>query len=88
MFVAIVRHTVEDFAAWKNLFDNHEARISAGFGDTRVFTSIDDRNDVMVVIEFDDMEKGRAFMESEDLRRTMEKGGVTAPPAVFIGNRE
>jgi len=88
MFVAIVRHSVKEFAAWKQLFDKHEGRIKAGFSDTRVYTAVDDPDDVAIVIEFDDLDKGMAFLNSDDLKQAMQDGGVTEQPTLFLGNRE
>jgi heme-degrading monooxygenase HmoA len=79
-----VRHSVEDYARWREGFDNHAAARQAG-GATdagRVMRNVDDPNDITIILGWSDLEKARAFTQSASLKEAMQKAGVTGPPEV------
>ena len=79
----LVRHAVEDYAAWKDVFDEHAAaREEAGSLGGRLFRSSDDAEDVVTLMEWESAERAREFAESDDLRETMERAGVVGEPEV------
>jgi hypothetical protein len=79
-----VRHNVEDFAKWKEGFDKHaDARHAGGATDEAyVMHSIDDPNEVTVIMGWHDVEKARAFTQSASLKEAMQKAGVVGAPEV------
>jgi heme-degrading monooxygenase HmoA len=83
----LVRHKVEDYARWRPMYDEHAATRKAG-GSTggRVFRSADNPNEVVILLEWDDLEKARQFAQSEDLRQTMQRAGVVDQPDVYFLN--
>ena len=79
------RHRVRDFAAWKPVFDAHRAkRVEAGLTDKHVLQDSANPNDVFVLFEVRDLARAKAFVESADLRTTMEKAGVVAHPGIHF----
>ena len=81
----LVRHKVKDFAAWKPIFDEHSAaRKAGGSRGGYVFRSADDPQEVLVLLEWDSLEKGRQFTQSEDLRKAMERAGVSDRPDIYF----
>ena len=84
MYVAIVRHRVRNFARWKSVFDADDPRRAAGLGDGRVLQMLGNFRDVVVLLEFGDLRKFRAFTRSAHVRATMKKSGVTGKPAIWI----
>ena len=84
MPVAIIRHKVKDYAKWREGFEAHDARREAGLGDGRVLQHTNDPNDVTIILEFDDEEKFRAFVQSEELRKTTEELGVLRPISAYV----
>src|ERR1700674_2181207 len=87
MALVIVRHNVKDFAAWKNAFDAHaSARGSAGLSNTRMFRSVDDPSEVVILFDTDDIGKAKQFIESPELKSAMTAAGVVDNPDVFILN--
>ena len=82
----LLRHRVRDYATWKPLFDDHavERKSVAGAVETHVFRSIDDPNEVFVLIKGTDDEKARQFLESRDLHKAMDGAGVTDRPDVYF----
>ena len=81
----LIRHKVQDYAAWKALFDEHAStRQAAGSKGGYVFRNADDPNELVVVLEWDDLAKARQFIGSDDLRQAMERAGVTAQPDILF----
>ena len=81
----LVRHKVQDYSNWKPIFDEHRpARQAAGSMGGRLFRSADDRNELVMLLEWDDMEKAREFARSQDLRDTMKRAGVSDSPDVYF----
>jgi hypothetical protein len=87
MALVIVRHKVKDFAAWKNAFDAHaSARGTAGLSNTRLFRSVDDPSEVVILFDTDDIGKAKQFIESPELKSAMAAAGVVDNPDIFILN--
>jgi heme-degrading monooxygenase HmoA len=84
MVYIYVRHSVEDYARWREGFDNHSpARQAGGATDEAyVMRSVDDPNDVTIILGWSDLEKARAFTQSASLKEAMQDAGVTGPPEV------
>ncbi len=83
MVHVIVRHKVADFGKWKQTFDaylNH--RMAAGETGFRVFQSIEDPRDITVLTDWESTASARRFMQSDDLRKTMQSAGVVGSPDV------
>ena len=85
MGLMIIRHKVKDFAAWKKAFDGHAgAQKAAGLTNPRVFRSIDDRTETIILFDMQDVAKAKAFRSSADLKSTMQSAGVLDQPTVFF----
>ncbi|MHB1345597.1 MAG: cyclase [Thermoleophilia bacterium] len=79
----LVRNTVKDYDTWKQSFDKHSPmRKAAGSSGGRLFQSADNPNDVLLILEWDDVEKAREFAGSAQLREAMEEAGVVGQPEV------
>jgi quinol monooxygenase YgiN len=79
-----VRHTVADYDKWRPLFDEDEARRRAAgaTGVNQVYRDLDDPNTITIVLEWDNEENARNFMNDPVLREVMQKAGVIGMPAV------
>ena len=79
-----VRATVADYEKWRPFFDEDEARRRAAgaTGVNQVYRDVDDPNTVTVVLEWDNAENARKFMDDPALREVMQKSGVIGMPAV------
>jgi hypothetical protein len=81
MGLMVVHHRVKDFRAWKRLFDGHApVREAAGLTDGRVYQTVDDPNDVVILLDMADVGKAKAFANSEDLKVAMQRAGVIDAP--------
>lgn len=87
MSYLIVRHKVKDFSVWKTIFDEHGAtRASTGCKGGKLFTIAGDPNQVVVMMEWDNLENARKFVESEDLKSTMARAGVVDNPVIHFAD--
>jgi hypothetical protein len=82
-----VRHPVQDYAAWREVFDGPE--VSAlhskyGVTNTRVGRSPDDGNDVLVTHDFDSVDAAQNFAGDPELPAVMEKAGIAGAPEIAI----
>lgn len=73
----LIRHKVKEYSKWKSLFDEHGAsRRTSGSKGGYLFRNANDPNELVIILEWDDLKKARQFVQSEDLRKTMERAGV------------
>jgi hypothetical protein len=83
MNYVLIRHKVADFARWKTVFDAHRVtRQEAGLKERYVLRGVQNLNEVVILLEAEDLQKARAFVDSADLREVMEKAGVLGKPDV------
>jgi quinol monooxygenase YgiN len=79
-----IRHRVKDYARWREGYDNHAPARQAGgaVGEAQVMRNVEDPNDVTVLLEWSDLQKARAFIQSVSLKEAMQKAGVQGSPEV------
>jgi hypothetical protein len=79
----LVRHKVRDYDLWKSVFDEHgDMRRDATSAGGILLRNKDDPNEVFILLEYTDLERARQFIDSDDLRRTMERAGVADVPDI------
>lgn len=77
----LVTHQITDFAQWKAAFDGHQpARKEASMLGHHI--NRDSGTEVCVYLPATDRAKVQAFLDSPDLRTTMQGAGVTQPPRI------
>jgi quinol monooxygenase YgiN len=83
MSYLIVRHTVEDYAKWKKVFDEEApARRAGGGSGGTLFRDVAHPNEITVVFQWKDVDSAKAFAGSAGLREAMTKAGVIGAPTV------
>jgi len=81
----LVRHKVADYAKWKLFFDQHGAtRQASGSQGGRLLRNANDPNELVILFEWDDLEKARQFSQSNDLREIMQRAGVVDQPDIYF----
>ncbi len=81
----LVRHKVTDFAKWKPVFDEHgTTRQASGSKGGLLLRSADDPNEVVLLLEWDDLDRARQFAGSDDLRQAMQRAGVADQPDLYF----
>lgn len=81
----MVSHKVKDYDAWRKAFDEgRQARKDNGLTDRIIAQDVTDKNNVVIFLAITDAAKAKAFMNSKDLKATMEKAGVVGAPSVYM----
>jgi hypothetical protein len=81
----LVRHKIEDYAKWKTIYDQHAAtRKASGSKKAHLFRNANSPNELIILFEWDDLGKARSFAQSEDLKKTMIKAGVSDKPDIYF----
>jgi quinol monooxygenase YgiN len=72
------RHRVRDYDRWRAIFDgDSEGREEAGCLGARVFRNAEDPEEVVVLFEWESLERARRRIESAKLRREFDEAGVS-----------
>ena len=81
----LVRHKVQDYAKWKPGFDEHGAvRKASSSKGGLLFRNADDPNELVILLEFEDLDRAREFARSDDLRDKMRQVGVVDQPYIYF----
>jgi heme-degrading monooxygenase HmoA len=81
----LIRHHVADYPAWKAVFDEHDlTRRANGAQGSRLFRNAANPNEVVLLLAWDDLERARLFVDSDDLREAMAQSGVTDRPDIWF----
>jgi len=79
----LVHHKVQDYSAWRKIFDEDDKRRkeygSTGF---QVFKSASDPNDLTVIMDYPSVDAAQAFATSDALKEKMKNAGVISQPAL------
>jgi hypothetical protein len=88
MTVLSVRHTVADYAAWKAGYDNNGAsRKEHGAIHDQVLQSVDNPNELLVLIEFGSLAEAKSFASDPALKEAMAAAGVVGAPDISFRER-
>lgn len=81
----IVHHRVQDYAAWRNVYETVEPlRQQHGIISAEVMTAPNDEQDVYVLHTFPSVQQAEAFASSTELKQAMQQAGVDGPPRIEI----
>ena len=80
-----VRHRVEDYPRWKEVFDSTaEYKRSHGWKGYRIHAIEGDSSHLLVMEEFETEDRSREFLGSEYLREAMGRAGVSEVPDILV----
>ena len=80
-----VRHSVADYEKWKPVFDETAAyKRTHGWQRYQLFAVGGNRNDMVVMEEFDTREHAQEFLDSAYLREAMARAGVSRAPEFLV----
>ena len=78
-----ISHTLKDYTSWKKAFDADETfRKASGLEFIVVGRSVENPNNVTVVLQAGDLAKAKAFAANPRLKDVMEKNGVISKPDI------
>lgn len=85
----IVRHRVQDYDAWRPIFEEHgEVRRKYGGLGHQIDRVEGDPNDLIVVCMFRDLEGARAFTADRSLAEKMQEAGVmSTKPEIWFSEQ-
>lgn len=85
MATVLIRHTVNDYATWKKVYDETKPMAkSRGVRRQRLLKNSANPNELVVLSEFENMNQAREFAQSAELKQAMQRAGVAGEPAVFF----
>jgi uncharacterized protein (DUF1330 family) len=88
MTVVSVRHTVADYASWKAVYDgNGASRKEHGATHDQVLQSVDNPNELLVLIEFGSLAEAQSFTSDPALKEAMAAAGVVGAPDISFRER-
>ncbi len=83
MIYLLVHHEVADYSGWKATFDSSlDWRTGNGERNCRIFRGVQNPNQLTLLFEWEDFDKARSFIASEELKTRMAKAGVKGAPQV------
>lgn len=81
----LIIHEVEDYAAWKTIFDQAAGiRKSAGEISYQLLRYDNDANNIVHFSVWSSLENARRFFESPELVEIRKKAGVKAPNFIYL----
>jgi hypothetical protein len=81
----LIRHTVEDYAAWKARFDDDAiARRAHGSQGGQYFVRAGVPNELLILLEWDDLDRARLYAASDDFREALAAAGITDVPDIWF----
>lgn len=85
MKYVLIIHEVEDYTAWKKIFDEAAAiRKEAGEQSYQVLKYENDPNKIVHFSRWSSIENAKAFFESPKLVEIRKKAGVKAPEFIYL----
>lgn len=81
----IVRHKVSDYTKWKKVYDQYKPTVKSMGGKSQsLMRSAVDPHELVILTKFDNVDLGRKWAESEDLKKAMKEAGVSDQPTVYF----
>lgn len=85
MSYMLVRDKVKGYAKWQPVFDENGAtRKTSGSKGGHLFRNADDPSELIILFEWDDLKNARQLAQSEELKKAMERAGVSDKPDIFF----
>lgn len=83
MAISLILHHVEDFDAWREVYDSvAPMQAAGGVISESVHRMAGDPDNVLVIHEFDSVATAQAFFANPDLKAAMLQGGVKDEPRI------
>jgi len=83
MAVSVVLHRVNDFDAWREVYDSvAPLQAAGGVIAESVHRMAGDPDNVLVIHHFDSVETARSFFANPELLQAMQRGGVKGEPRI------
>ncbi len=85
MVYLMFRGKVKDYEKWKTVFDGlAPIRKEYGAKGGYLYRIADNPNEVVVLIEWESIEKARKYFQSEYIKKAFKQGGVSGSPEALF----
>jgi antibiotic biosynthesis monooxygenase (ABM) superfamily enzyme len=85
MAYMFVRHSVQDYEAWKSVFDSvADLRRRSGEKSYQILRQDGSDNSLIALFEWDNLDNARAYAASPELKAAMERAGVVGKPEILF----
>ncbi len=85
MAYMLVRHNVQDYEAWKSVFDSvSDLRRRNGERSYQILRPENGSNSVVALFEWDNLDNARTYAASSELKEAMQRAGVTGKPEILF----
>jgi heme-degrading monooxygenase HmoA len=85
MYYIVARHKVSDYKTWKKGFDSAlSIRKAGGEKSFQILRVDNDKNNILLLFEWDNLKNARKFFESPELQKAMQQAGVLEKPDVYF----
>jgi heme-degrading monooxygenase HmoA len=89
MFYGIFMVKVEDYDKFLSIIKEDESLIKSFDGKSaRVLQVLDNPNMGIVIVEWENLENAKKFVESEELKARMQAGGVSGKPEIYFAEEK
>ena len=76
---------IEDFDLWKPVFNERKTlRKEAGSKEGILYRNSDNPNELVILFDWEDMEKAKKFFQSESLQKALKKGGAKLLETTYL----
>ena len=81
----LIRQRVSDYHAWKRVFDEHEFdRKANGCQGVQILRNAADPKETLILLVWDDLLRALLFLQSDDLRDSIDQAGVIDTPDIWL----
>ena len=85
MAYMFVRHSVQDYAAWKSVFDSvDDLRKRGGEKSYQILRQENGSTELVALFQWDNLDNARKYAGSPELKAAMEQAGVTSKPEILF----
>jgi heme-degrading monooxygenase HmoA len=85
MAYMLVRHNVQDYEAWKSVFDSvSDLRRRNGERSYQILRGENGSDSLVALFEWDNLDNARRFASSAELKEAMQRAGVVGKPEVLF----
>ena len=87
MVKLMTKFSVKDFNEWLKVFNDterNEVRMKAGLKNPQIYRASDNGNVVILITEWENIDKAKAFSQSAELREGQQRAGVISKPEVYV----
>jgi heme-degrading monooxygenase HmoA len=85
MAFMFVRHSVQDYEAWKSIFDSAgDLRRRYGERSYQILRQENGSNNLVALFEWDSLDNAREYAASPELKEAMQRAGVTGKPEILF----